>query len=210
MKISYGLTVCNEHIEIDNLIKFLLENIGEEDEIVVVYDQNRITEEVHAVLDKYKNETFSYPFDFKQNFIENKNYMGSKCKGDYIFQIDADEIPNRFLIKNLRSVLESNPVDMFLVSRINIVKGLTQDHINKWRWNVNDKGWVNFPDSQKRIYKNHPEVQWGGDTVHGMIQGYKTYVSLPFEENFSIYHNKEIERQEKQNSRYNSIQRGEL
>ena len=140
MKISYGLTVCNEYVEIDNLIKFLLENIGEEDEIVVVYDQNRITEEVIAVLDKYKNETFSYPFDFKQNFIENKNYMGSKCKGDYIFQIDADEIPNKFLIKNLRSLLESNPVDMFLVSRINIVKGLTQDHIDKWRWNVNNKG----------------------------------------------------------------------
>ena len=207
MKISYGLTVCNEHVEIENLIKFLSSNIGEEDEIVIVYDQNRITQEVHEVLDKYKNEASSYPFDFKQNFIENKNYMGTKCKGDYIFQIDADEMPNQFLVQNLRSILETNPVDMFLVSRINLVEGLTQEHINKWRWHVNDKGWVNFPDAQKRIYKNHPEVQWGGDKVHGMVQGYETYASLPFEERFSIYHNKEIERQERQNDRYSRIQR---
>lgn len=210
MRISYGLTVCNEHVEINNLIEYLLPIIGDQDEIVIVYDQNRITDEVHEVLDKYKENVSSFPFDFQQNFIENKNYLGSECKGDYIFQIDADEIPNKFLVKNLRSILESNPMDMFLVSRINLVKGLTQDHINKWRWNVNEKGWVNFPDAQKRIYKNHPDIQWGGDTVHGMVQGYKTYAALPFEENFSIYHNKDIERQEKQNDRYNRVQRGEL
>ena len=204
MKISYGLTVCNEHIEIDNLIKFLLENIGEEDEIVVVYDQNRITEEVHAVLDKYKNETFSYPFDFKQNFIENKNYMGSKCKGDYIFQIDADEIPNKFLIKNLRSVLESNPVDMFLVSRINIVKGLTQDHINKWRWNVSDKGWINWPDYQMRIWKNKPEIKWV-NKVHEVLEGFKSHSALPPQEELALYHPKDIVKQEKQNDYYDTL-----
>ena len=35
MRISYGLTVCNEHEELDNLISYLLPLIDKEDEIVV-------------------------------------------------------------------------------------------------------------------------------------------------------------------------------
>ena len=100
MKISYGLTVCNEHKEIDNLIKYLLERINPEDEIIVVYDQNRITPETTQVLESYKKDIAYYPFDFQQNFLENKNYLNSKCTGDYIFQLDADEIPSEVLIAN--------------------------------------------------------------------------------------------------------------
>ena len=69
MKISYGLTVCNEHKEIDNLISYLVERIDSKDEIVVVYDQNRITPETQEVLSKYQNQISSYPFDFQQNFL---------------------------------------------------------------------------------------------------------------------------------------------
>ena len=59
----------------------------------------------------------SYPFNFQQNFLENKNYLGSRCTGDYIFQIDADEIPEEFLIQNLKQIIESNPVDCFIGPR---------------------------------------------------------------------------------------------
>ena len=152
MKISYGLTVCNEHQELLHLIEFLSPIIGKEDEIVVVYDQNRVTEQVLKILEDHKKQVRYFPFNFKQNFLENKNYLGSECKGDYIFQIDADEIPNEFLVKNLKTILNSNSVDMLVVPRKNIVKGLTQEHINAWGWNVNEKGWVNWPDQQKRIY----------------------------------------------------------
>lgn len=204
MKISYGLTVCNEYEEIKNLISYLKTRIHSEDEIVVVYDQNRVTPEVLALLESY-SDVKSYPFDFKQNFLENKNYLGSKCSGDYIFQIDADEIPEEFLVQNLKQLLESNPVDCFIVPRKNLVKGLTQEHINKWRWNVNAQGWVNWPDPQKRIYKNDPSIQWSGHQVHGMVEGYKTFATLPMEEEWSIIHNKTIDRQEKQNERYDKI-----
>ena len=104
MKISYGLTVCNEHQELLHLIEFLSPIIGKEDEIVVVYDQNRVTEQVLKILEDHKKQVRYFPFNFKQNFLENKNYLGSECKGDYIFQIDADEIPNEFLVKNLNSI----------------------------------------------------------------------------------------------------------
>lgn len=210
MKLSYGLTVCNEHEEIKNLILFLMERIDQEDEIVVVYDQNRVTGEVQDVLDYYQDRVTSYPFDFQQNFLDNKNFLNSKCTGDYIFQIDADEVPEEFLVKNLKTVLESNPVDLLIGPRKNLVPGLTEEHIKQWGWNVNEQGWVNWPDAQKRIYKNIPEIKWSGHQVHGMVDGYKTFATLPLSEEWSITHNKTITRQENQNERYYKIETGEL
>ena len=122
----------------------------------------------------------------------------------------ADEIPESFLVENLKSILEDNPVDLLISPRKNLVKGLTQEHIQKWRWNVNEQGWVNWPDAQKRIYKNTPEIKWSGHQVHGMVEGYKTFATLPFTEEWSIIHNKTIDRQENQNERYTKIEIGEL
>ena len=209
MKINYGLTLCNEHEEIKNLIEFIIDRKQPEDEIVVVYDQNRVTDEVMDVLKSYFSVD-SYPFDFQQNFLDNKNFLNSKCTGDYIFQLDADEIPNEILVANLKNILESNPVDLLITPRKNIVKGLTSSHVHKWGWKVNEQGWVNWPDAQKRIYKNDLKIQWSGHQVHGMVSGYETYATLPFEEAFSITHNKTIDRQENQNDRYTKIETGEL
>jgi len=208
MKISYGITVCNEARELQHLIEFISPIIDKEDEIVIVYDDNRVTGEVLDVIDHHKDKVVAFPFDFQQNFLENKNYMNSKCTGDYIFQIDADEIPNEGLVSNLKSILESNPtLDMLVVPRKNIVEGLTEAHIKQWGWRVNEKGWVNWPDQQKRIYRNTPEIQWTGHPVHGMVTGYKEFASLPVKEEFSITHNKQVERQEKQNERYYNIEK---
>lgn len=207
MKISYGITVCNEAEELQVLIKFLHPLIDKEDEIVIVYDNNRVTGEVLDVIDHHNDKVAAYPFDFKQNFLENKNYMNSKCVGDYIFQIDADEIPSQVLVSNLKAILESNDVEVIEVPRKNLVAGLTKEHIAKWGWNVNEKGWVNWPDRQKRIYKNKPEIAWRGHQVHGMVTGYSTIAQLPLMEHFSIIHNKEVDRQEQQNERYSNIEK---
>ena len=213
MKISYGLTAWIEHEELSNLLNYLKENIDDKDEIVVVYDQNRATPEVLSVLESFDRHNYFYhPFNFQQDWLENKNYLGTKCSGDYIFQIDADEIPNKNLIDNLRSLIESNPVDVFVVPRINLVKGLTQEHVKAWGWNVNEEGWVNFPDPQRRIYRNDPSIQWKDPEdqpqVHGMVEGYKTFVNLPFSEEWSLYHNKTISKQEYQNNLYSKVLNG--
>jgi len=213
MKISYGLTAWIEHQELDRLLNFLAPRIDEEDEIIIVYDQNRVTPEVMTVMENFKRDNYKYyPFNFQQNWLENKNYLGSICTGDYIFQIDSDELPNEFLLENIKYLLENNPVDVFIVPRVNIVNDLTDEHIKKWGWNVNEKGWVNFPDPQKRIYKNDPSIQWkdpeGQPQVHGMVEGYKTYAALPFEEEWSLYHMKHITKQEYQNNLYNIVLKG--
>jgi len=213
MKISYGLTAWIEHKELNRLLTFLKPRIDDEDEIVIVYDQNRVTPEVMEVMKNFKRDNYSYyPFDFQQDFLANKNYLGSLCSGEYIFQIDADEVPNEFLLQNLKLLLENNPVDVIIVPRINIVEGLTDDYIKQWRWRVNEKGWVNFPDPQKRIYLNSPTIQWKDPEdqpqVHGMVTGYKTYAELPYSEEWSLYHMKHIKKQEYQNNLYNTVLKG--
>ena len=124
--------------------------------------------------------------------------MTEACSGDYIFQIDADEIPHKSLLHNLPVLLESNSVEMLRVPRVNTVNGLTENHITKWGWRVNENGWVNWPDPQWRIYKRTPEIKWR-NKVHEVIDGYKTHADLPYEEEWCLYHPKDIKRQEKQN-----------
>jgi hypothetical protein len=108
-------------------------------------------------------------------------------------------------MNNLKPILEVNPtVDLYYVPRVNTVDGLTQEHINHWHWNVNEKGWVNWPDWQGRIWKNRPNIRWERP-VHEMLIGFKEYTHLPAEEEFAFYHPKDIKRQEKQNRLYEDI-----
>jgi len=207
MKISYAITVCNEYNEIQKLISTLMLNIREEDEVVVLFDEKNGTANVWGYLRELEEQEYikleSKPFG--NHFADWKNYLNSLCTGDFIFQIDADEIPNKFLIDNLPEVLESNPeVDMLRVPRVNTVEGLTQEHINKWGWNVNDKGWVNWADWQMRIYRRHPDIKWV-NKVHEVVEGYKNHSMLPAEEKFALYHPKQIDRQVKQNEYYESL-----
>jgi hypothetical protein len=50
LKISYGITVCDELVEIQKLISFLLEHKRNEDEIVVTLDANNGLEAVKDYL----------------------------------------------------------------------------------------------------------------------------------------------------------------
>jgi glycosyltransferase involved in cell wall biosynthesis len=206
MKISYAITVHNELEELMKLLDFLNNNIREEDEVVIQYDEGGVTDEVLEFL-KIKQKIHGYTvvgFPLNKDFASYKNNLKENCKGDYIFQIDADEIPNEVMIAYLPEVLESNPVDIIFVPRVNTVNGLTQEHIQKWRWNVNEKGWVNWPDYQTRIYKNTEDVTWM-NKVHEKITGYDTFSNFPAEEHWALYHPKQINRQEQQNQFYDTI-----
>jgi len=207
MKISYAITVCNEFVEIQRLVRFLLENKRYEDEIVILYDSKNGDLEIENYLRSHSvNGEFSWhKGEFTNHFADWKNKLTSFCSGDYIFQIDADEMPDWYLINYLPEILEDNPDnEIYLVPRVNTVEGLTQEHIQKWRWNVNENGWVNWPDYQWRIWKNKPVIKWK-NKVHEVLDGYKTYSALPAEPEFSLKHPKDIKRQEKQNAYYDTL-----
>jgi glycosyltransferase involved in cell wall biosynthesis len=205
MRISYAIPVCNEDKELDRLLAQLLFHETPDMEVVVQCDQGNTTPEVYRILDKYSAFIHVIEFPLKGNFAAFKNNLKKHCTGAWIFQIDADEYLSESLIKNLPTILQSNPtVDLFLVPRINTVEGLTQEHINKWQWRVDEKGWVNFPDYQTRILQNSPKINWASK-VHEVLTGHNNYVMLPAEEAYCLYHPKGIERQERQNNFYSAL-----
>ena len=207
MTISYAITVCNELEEITKLLNFLQTNIRKEDEIVIQYDDSSVTDGVMDYLKLMNSMHENHKvigFPLNKDFASFKNNLKSHCTKDYIFQVDADEIPHEFLVEYVGQVLDENPVDIVFVPRVNTVEGLTQSHIDKWKWKVNEKGWVNFPDYQTRIYKNTPDVTWM-NKVHERITGYNTFSNFPAEEQWSLYHHKQINKQEKQNEFYETI-----
>jgi glycosyltransferase involved in cell wall biosynthesis len=205
--ISYAITVHNEIDELTNLLNFLQLHIRKEDEIVIQYDETSVTDEVKeyvTLMDSMHSNHIVVGFPLNKDFASFKNNLKSHCTKDFIFQVDADEIPHEYLVEYLGEVLETNPVDIVFVPRVNTVEGLTDEHIKKWGWNVNDKGWVNFPDYQTRIYRNTEDVTWM-NKVHERITGYDTFSNFPAEEQWSLYHHKQIDRQEKQNKFYETI-----
>jgi hypothetical protein len=201
--ISYAITACNEHVELERLLDHLEDWLREEDEVVIQLDTTA-TEEVKALCFDYMRSNWNViEFGLNQDFASFKNNLKNNCTKDYIFQIDADEYPSEQLITSLPEILELNPRgELYAVPRINTVEGLTQEHIQKWRWYVNENGWVNYPDYQTRILKNIPEIKWI-NKVHERLVGAKNGFHLP--EGYDLIHPKTIERQEKQNNFYNTL-----
>jgi glycosyltransferase involved in cell wall biosynthesis len=218
LKISYAITVYNESRELDNLLYHLSKHIRDEDEVVVTQDISKLGSKtiqqdefykLEKVLEKYEYGSYftnllMTQFLFEKDFAKLKNYTKSKCSGDYIFHIDADEIPNETLIKQLPQILEINDVELVWVPRINIVNGITDFHIKLWDWRASEKGWINFPDYQARIFKNVEHIKWVGK-VHEIIQGAQTFSHLPPHEELTLLHKKDIVRQEMQNKLYEEI-----
>ena len=206
MKLSYSILTHNETDSLLKLIEFIVEHKDENDEIVILddYSDNEKTKEILDTMCSIHEIKFEQRHLLK-DYAGQKNHLKNMCSGDYIFNLDADELPNKWLIENIKSILASNPsIDLYWVPRVNTVDGLTQEHINKWGWNVNEKGWVNFPDYQGRIWRNRPNIMWK-NKVHEVLTGYKEHTFLPQEEDFCFYHPKDIKRQEQQNEFYSTI-----
>ena len=217
MKISYAITVYNEHREIDNLLYHLSKHIRDEDEVVVTQDVSKIGtgvfepefQALEKIIEKYEygsyfNNLKITSFNFNKDFSALKNHTKEHCSGDNIFHIDADEIPNEVLLKQLPQILEINDTDLVWVPRINIVNGITEFHMNLWKWRQTEQGWINFPDYQARIFRNTDDIKWV-KPVHEIIDGAKTYSHLPPHEELTLKHEKEIKRQEYQNKLYEDI-----
>jgi hypothetical protein len=208
INVTYAITVCNEINEITTLVDFLQPRIKSEDEILVQYDSDSATSQITdylKIISQFHKNIRVISFPLNKDFASFKNNLKNNANGIFIFQIDADEMPSEYLVENIHDFLEYNKdVDLFFVPRVNTVNGLTKEHIKKWGWKVDEKGWVNFPDYQTRLYRRTSEIEWNGK-VHERIIGYNTLSVLPAEEQYCLYHHKQIERQEKQNELYDTI-----
>jgi glycosyltransferase involved in cell wall biosynthesis len=205
--ISYGITVHKEAEELRRLLDVLYKNIDDNDEIIVCVDGE--DDAVRFELDIYSKKFYDdsrvmkvYQRELKKDFASQKNSVIENSVGDYVFHIDADEYPNEILIKQLKEILTINNVDLVWIPRVNTIDGMKEEHIKRWGWKVTEKGWVNYPDYQARVFRNDNSIRWERP-LHEVIRGYKTYSHLPPHEELSLYHPKTIERQEEQNMFYN-------
>lgn len=202
MKLTYAITVCDEVNELKTLVSKLQEfDIHTQHEILVLKDLSKICPELDEYLQEYDGKKFKVIYDYLNNdFSLFKNNILNYATGEYIFQIDADEIPSDTLLQYLEYILEENcDIDMFLIPRRNIVEGITEEWIKKWGWNVNSDGYINSPDKQFRIFKNNGKIRWK-NKVHEVLYGYNRYSSLT--NDYFLWHIKSLDKQIKQNKLY--------
>jgi glycosyltransferase involved in cell wall biosynthesis len=205
--ISWCITVCTELNEITKLLNFLQTRISKDDEIVIQYDSGNVTDEVLdylKIMDQIHDNHIVVGFPLNMDFASFKNNLTKIATKEYIVQLDADELPSEFMVENLGTVLERNPVDLVFVPRINTVEGLTEKHIKQWGWRVDDQNRVNFPDYQTRIYRRTDDITWM-NKVHERITGYNNFSNFPASDEWCLTHHKTISKQEQQNSFYETI-----
>ena len=95
MKLSYAIPVKDELLEITKLLNFLIKNKDDEDEIVILFDSENGSKGVEDYLraKSVNAPKFAwYPYKFDGHFANMKNHLTSLCSGDWIVQLDADEM----------------------------------------------------------------------------------------------------------------------
>ena len=208
MKISYLITCHNENSSLDRCLENIIAYTDADYEVIVLDDfsDNPKTLEVFK---KWTPAVKVVQHALDRNYGAHKNYGASLCTGEWIFQIDGDEIPNPILITNIKDIIEANPgMDLFYVARINDFIGVTEQDARQWGWHLtpckacNDRPIVNWPDFQGRIYRNDPKLKWDR-RLHEKIEGVTKFAPLPADTDLALYHDKTIETQRNTNKRYN-------
>lgn len=216
MKISYLVTCSNETDTLERLLNRIHHYLGN-DELVIVWDTKVKNPKgrgyVSMIIQRenengHNNRIKVVEHELNKDYSAHKNYGLSLCTGDFVFQLDGDELPTEILLENVHSIIEMNPTtDLFWIPRINDFRGVTPEHARQWGWKLTEsqtykRPIVNWPDSQGRLFKRIPKIRWVGK-LHERIEGNETYAFLPFDEELAIYHDKTIEKQVETNLRYN-------
>jgi glycosyltransferase involved in cell wall biosynthesis len=137
MFLSYLVTSHNETDSLEKLLNKLLSNKKDQHEIILLddYSDNPKTLDI---IQKYKEKINFYQHNLDKNYGAHKNYGIELCKGEWIFQLDADEVPTDELIENIDLIIESNINNEVLwLPRLNYFLGVTEQDINMWGWNCN-------------------------------------------------------------------------
>lgn len=149
--ISYAIPACNEYWSLKNLIESLLPELSPGDQIIIQLDEGNFTENVETLALEFM-ETYGRKFDnveyptvkviyypLNNDFAQFKNNLKANCDAEWIFQIDADELLADSIKSGVRDLIEANrneKVELYHIPRVNIVEGLTLDHVKKWGWKL--------------------------------------------------------------------------
>lgn len=147
MKISYLITVSTETNSLKNLLVRVISCKDKHDEIIILVDRDvKDNIETESILSNFArstqleidNKTVAiHKHSLNKNYSEHKNFGATLCSGDFIFQIDGDELPTETLLLNIKDIIAANPnVEVFWIPRLNDFKGVTEDHAKQWGWRL--------------------------------------------------------------------------
>ena len=105
MKLSVAMIVKNESV----LIERCLKSVVEADEIVVV--DTGSTDNTVELAKKYTTKVYT-DYKWEAHFANARNHAISKCTGDWIFTIDADDWLEEGDMAKLRKMMEQYPDDL--------------------------------------------------------------------------------------------------
>jgi len=198
-KITYAICVCDEAQQLDSLLNFLVKVKEADDDINILHDIGRTNDGVRHVLEKHKKDVTVLERAFSGDFAAHRNYQIEKCTGDYILVIDADEMPQELLLKNIRQF----EGEIMAIPRMNVFMGYTEEWLEKCNFKISSTGWVNWPDYQLRYFKNNGTIRWDGE-FHEKLVGGKVQ-ALQADPLLAFYHVKTVEQQDKNAVFYDSI-----
>jgi len=195
MKFSYAIMVCNESRDLYSLISFLKKVKDQDDEINILVDTAHVSPAVTRVLEHFNDDIVLNKRDFDGDFSAQRNYHIDNCSGDYIFLIDPDEMPQEKLVVNMKNMLTESGADMVIIPRINICPGFTTEWLKLTGFDVNQAGWINWPDYQTRIIKNVSSIRYS-NRLHERLTGFEKPVNLNADPTIALWHIKSVEKQD--------------
>ena len=210
MNISYTVTAYNELEELKVLLPLLQQSKQNNDKIIIVHtyrqEKDKETDLDKNIQSLCKNVADQYTrYHFDKKFADMKNFTNNLATKDYIINFDADEFASIETIDIWKEAINPNN-DLYHLPRVNTVKNYTLDDVKQYGWNINNNGWINWPDYQPRIYKNNSKIKWIGN-VHEQLTGFENAAALPANPRYAIIHHKDIEKQRSQNALYENITR---
>lgn len=144
-KITAAIITFNEEKNIERCIKGLLNCV---DEIVILDSFST---------DKTETICGQFPVRFIQDkwegYAKTKNKLNDLIETDYLFSIDADEVPDGTLRAEILQIKKDNFEGIYILNR-------RTNYCGKW---INYCGW--YPEFKPRIFPKN-QAKWDGDFVH--------------------------------------------
>lgn len=195
--VSFAILTHNETETLSRLLGSLADVPGTEVRIVDDFSEPPTLAIIDGFVRRYAN-IHLYQRALRKNFAAQRNFIAGKCLGRYIGRIDADETLPRYLIENLEKIvedLEAGGFDAAMFPRINLLGEEADESFRKEfvaaydRFELNEKGWLNFPDYQIKLYRNTPSLKFRY-IVHEILQGANRIYEFPAEEKYALMHHK--------------------
>ena len=149
MSLSVGILTFNS----ERRIKEVLESVKDIADQVVVLDSGS-EDRTLDIVKEFGAELHYRPFD---NFVNQKNYLLSLCKGKWVLFLDDDEVVSEELSRSIKeAVSKSSEFSGYRMNRIT-------NYLGRWirhAWN---------PDYQLRLARRE-RCRWVGDSVHERLE----------------------------------------